>query len=85
MPSRLDTRVQNAEGVRNVNESADAAKLKSLPKQPLSGNGRYYPLMGGWGIEVHRKIVGIKTKAVWLGLAAPNPPLLTYRATSLPA
>jgi hypothetical protein len=30
--------------------------------------------MGGWDIEVDRKTVGIKTKAVLLGLAAPNPP-----------
>jgi hypothetical protein len=84
VPSRLDTRVQNGR-VRNVNKAADAAKLKSLPQPPLSGNGRYYPRVGGWDIEVHRKTVEINTKAVWLGLAAPNPPLLTYRATSLPA
>jgi hypothetical protein len=63
------------EGVRNVNKAADAAKLKSLLQPPLSGNGRYYPWVGRWDIEVHRKTVGIKTKAVWLGLAARNPPL----------
>jgi hypothetical protein len=67
--------VQNERGEGGINEAADAAKLKSSPQPSLSGDGRYYPWVGGWDIEVDRKTAGIKTKAVWLGLAAPNPPL----------
>jgi hypothetical protein len=63
------------EGVKGINEAADAAKLKSLPQPPLSGDGRYYPWVGGWDIKVDSKTAGIKTKAVWLGLAAPNSPV----------